>query len=490
MNTHGVLQGALDERFVIEHSVGEGASGIVYKAIDLVDQQAVALKLFHHRDENEELLALDERPSLALAQSEYQVLRHINHPGVVGAVDVGWLDDGHSAFLATKWIEGLELHRHHQVTPLSTREIIGLALLLCRALSAIHDCGVVHQDIKPANILLRVRTPGGDILPQLVVEPVIIDFGIAALSRRNRPRGTPAYMSPEQARGSENLDHRSDLYSLGATLFELLVGRPPHQGANPLATLARLATTPAPRVSSFRADISQRVDELIDRLLQTDPARRPSTALHVVELLHKCLDETPESNRPTEVSGRLGVGATRLVTTVVAMNLSAATMKSAQDEVSARGAEVVQLGDRALVAHLGVEHATGAEANAALNLAQLLAATGASVGIASGRARLGEAYGGGVRPVGEVVDRAANLAREATMGQILSDATTTELGRGAFEFKMRTDGSAIVGDRLDGFSQQRGGAPFVGRDAELAQVLSAYERAETDHHPMIVSLSG
>ncbi len=490
MNTRGVLQGALDERFVIEHSVGEGASGIVYKATNLRDHQAVALKLFHHRDENEEQLVLEERPSLALAQSEFQVLGYINHPGVVSAVDVGWLHDGHSAYLATEWIEGLELHRHHQVTPFSIREIMGLGVLLCRALSAVHDCGVVHQDIKPANILMQARTPDSDILPQLVVEPVLIDFGIAALGPRNRPRGTPAYMSPEQARGGDTLDHRSDLYSLGATLFELLVGRPPHQGANPLATLARLATTPAPRVSSFRADVSSRVDDLIDQLLQTDPSRRPATAMEAEALFCKCLHETPESNRPAEVSSRLGVGATRLVTTVVAMNLSEAAMKAARDEVSGRGAEAVQLGDRAVVAHLGVEHATGGEANAALNLGQILAASGASVGIASGRARLGEAYGGGVRPVGEVVDRAANLAREATIGQILSDATTTELGRGAFEFKMRTDGSAIVGDRLDGFALQRGGAPFVGRDAELAQVLSAYERAETDHHPMIVSLSG
>jgi serine/threonine protein kinase len=260
VDTRGVLQGALDERFVIEHSVGEGASGIVYKAINLRDHQVVALKLFHHRDENEEQLVLEERPSLALAQSEFHVLRHVGHPGVLSAIDVGWLNDGHSAFLATEWIDGLELHRHHQVTPFSTREIMGLGVLLCRALSAIHQRGVIHQDIKPANILMRMRTPGKDILPELVVEPVIIDFGIAALGRRNRPRGTPAYMSPEQARGSDALDHRSDLYSLGATLFELLVGRPPHQGANPLATLARLATTPAPRVSSFRADVSMRID--------------------------------------------------------------------------------------------------------------------------------------------------------------------------------------------------------------------------------------
>src|SRR5690606_13227324 len=110
------------------------------------------------------------------------------------------------------------------------------------------------------------------------VEPVLIDFGIATTSTGFQIAGTPAYMSPEQASGEQEVDHRSDLYSLGATMFELLVGRPPHQGASPLATLARLATTPAPRVSSFRSNIPARLDDTIDALLQTDPAARPANA--------------------------------------------------------------------------------------------------------------------------------------------------------------------------------------------------------------------
>lgn len=490
MEEYRLFEGPLDGRFVAEHVVGEGGAGVVYRALDLVEQQSVAFKVFRPREENEQLMPPELRPSLNHALAEAKLLSKIDHPGVIKVADSGWLNDVGQAYLAMEWIDGYELHRHHEVTPLSAKEIIGLGVLICRALAAIHGQGVVHQDVKPANILLRSRSHEVDILPELVVEPVLIDFGVASQGGVQRAGGTPAYMSPEQAKGNGGVDHRSDLYSLGATLFELFVGRPPHQGASPLATLARLATTPAPRISSFRADISSRVDDAIDHLLQTDPMRRPENALSAELMLLRCLDETAESFPPIEASSRLGGAATRLVTTVVAMDLSPDALAQALTEVDDLGTDAVKLGENAIVAHLGVNKATGGEAAAALNLGRVLAEAGARVGIASGRARLGGTWGGGVRPVGDVVDRAATLAREATLGAILSDATTTELGRGRFEFKMRGDGSAIVGGRLDGFHEQRGGAPFVGRDAELAQVLGAYEHAETEHHPMIVSLSG
>ncbi len=490
VDDRGLFDGPLDGRFLIEHVVGTGAAGTVYRSFDLTEQQVVALKLFHSIEDNEPLLPPKDRPSLNLATAEAQLLTTIDHPGVIKVLGSGWIESQNQAYLAMEWVDGYELHRHHQVSPLDSRQVVALGVLLCRALSAIHDQGIIHRDIKPSNILLRTRSHEADILPQLIVEPVIIDFGVASRGSSQRVGGTPAYMSPEQAKRSEDLDYRTDLYSLGATLFELLVGRPPHQGASPLATLARLATTPAPRVSSFRADVSSRVDQVIDQLLQTDPSRRPASARAAEAILLSCLDESVDSFPPAEFSSRLGSGATRLVTTVVAMDLPPEAMSRAIEEVSARGTEAVKLGDDAIVAHLGVEHATGGEAVAALSLGQSLAQSSASVGIGSGRARLGETMGGRVRPVGDVVDRAATLAREAPAGSVLSDATTTELGRGQFEFKMRVDGSAIVGLRIDGKSEQRGGAPFVGRDAELAQVLGAYERAEAEHHPMIVSLSG
>src|SRR5690606_14175216 len=316
------------------------------------------------------------------------------------------------AYLVMEWIDGRELNRHHESTPLSTREVIGVGILIARALKKLGQLGIFHRDLKPGNILLRRRPPRDALLPELEVEPVIIDFGIATKKPGAQITGTPAYMSPEQARGETEIDHRSDLYSLGATMFELLVGRPPHQGASPLATLARLATTPAPRASSFRANIPPRLDDTIDALLQTDPSNRPSSASGVEEMLTRCLEDNSADEFPEdENSSRLGTGTSRLVTTIVAMGLGVDARKSALVELGRLGAEAVPLGSDAVVAHLGVTKATGGEARAALEFSRSRSLRGAAVGIASGRARLQGSEGGRVRPVGEVVDRAATLAR-------------------------------------------------------------------------------
>jgi len=483
------FEAPIDGRFVVEHPVGEGATGVVFRAFDLEKKRAVALKIFHR-----ETLAPDERAENDnnLAESEAELLATISHPGVIEVVDSGYLVDLRREYLALEWLDGHELSRHHNAAPFGAREVIALGVLLCRALSAVHASNIVHQDIKPGNIMLRRRPPVDDLLPELEVEPVLIDFGLAAQSPQSGIAGTPAYMSPEQAQGETAVDWRSDLYSLGATLFELLVGRPPHQGASPLATLARLATTSAPRVSSFRTDLPRQLDDVVDALLQTEPAHRPQTAREAEELLLECLsDEVPESFPSAEASSRLGTGTTRLVTTIVGMKLN---QPGAQDEalerLRSRGAQAVPLGKDAVVGHFGVQKVTGGEARAGIQLGLGLAKKGASVGIASGRARLQGQSHARVRPVGDVVDRAATLAREATSEQVISDATTSELGRGRFEFRMRGDGSAIIGEALRTSGDRSGGAPFVGRDAELAQILGAYERACEDRHSIVVSVTG
>src|SRR5690606_21879371 len=158
-------------------------------------------------------------------------------------------------FRAMEWLDGQDLATHQRNAPLSIREATAMGILVARALACAHDAGLIHRDVKPANILLRRRGAGGDLVPELEFEPVLIDFGVATRRGHTEFAGTPAYMSPEQARSDENVDHRSDLYSLGATLFELIVGRPPHQGASAIATLARLATTPAARMSAYKSGL-------------------------------------------------------------------------------------------------------------------------------------------------------------------------------------------------------------------------------------------
>ncbi|RYE93255.1 MAG: serine/threonine-protein kinase PknK, partial [Myxococcales bacterium] len=163
-----------------------------------------------------------------------------------------------------------------------------------------------------------------------------------------------------------------------------------------------------------------------------------------------------------------------------------AAREVAMEALRAREADAVPLGKDGLVAHLGAREALGDEAGRALDLALELAGRGARVGVATGRTRVRLS-----RPVGELVDRAAAFAREAQPGQVMADATTTELTRGRFELQHRGGGSALVkGPLLARRTETSGGAPFVGREAELAQMLASYERCTDDHTPVVVSCSG
>ncbi len=336
----------------------------------------------------------------------------------------------------------------------------------------------------------------------LEVMPKLVDFGVATsddirVTRTGDVVGTPAYMAPEQARGDAPIDARCDIYSLGATLFELIADRPPHVGPTLIATLARLVTTSPPRLRELKRNVPPMLDNLVHRMLSSDPMDRPGSAQEVAETLRMLLRQSPtanvlESMEPV-VSNRLGSSASRLVTSIVAIGFASGSARDlAIQMLRESDADAVPLGHDSIVAHLGARFAVGTEASVALDLGRRLAKSGARVGVASGRARVNlSAPSGDVQPIGEVMDRASALARDATLGTLLADATTSELGRGRHEFRSRDDGSAIVGDALRGLRGDRmGGAPFVGRDAELAQVSSAFERTTGDQTPIVVSITG
>lgn len=482
----------LGGRFVIEREVGRGGVGIVYRAHDLVTDQPVALKVIN----SEAGVAPEEEERL---MREGEVLANLDHPGIVKTVAFGVLEDTGLPFVAMEWLDGEDLASFTRKNPVSIAEAMTLALRVGQALQAAHDAGIIHRDIKPGNIFLCRK---GDAPATLFdLEPKLVDFGVAArgdirLTRTGDVVGTPAYMAPEQARGDAPVDARSDIYSLGATLFELIAGRPPHVGPTVIATLARLVTTPPPRLCELRRDVPPVVDALVHRMLETDPARRPASIAEVLESLD---DSLRSLNRASWVdveparSSRLGSSASRLITSIVAIRFeSGSARERALESLRQRGADAVPLGQDAIVAHLGARRAVGNEAAIALELARRLARAGAHVGIASGRAWVNLlGTGGAVQPVGEVVDRASALARDAEGGVVLADTTTSELGRGRYEFRARDDGSAVVGEPMRAPRGERaGGAPFVGRDAELAQVLSAFDRSRSDQTPILVSITG
>jgi eukaryotic-like serine/threonine-protein kinase len=484
------LASLLAGRFIIEREVGRGGVGIVYRAKDEVTGEPVALKVIA-------LPGVDAGEE-ARFRREGRVLAGLRHPGIVQVVAFGQLDDG-QPYIAMEWLEGEDIVQRQRRSRLPLIACVFAAADIADALAAAHAAGIVHRDVKPSNVFLvgSSAASGDDFRVKLV------DFGVAAaedakLTRTGAIVGTPAYMAPEQARGDGEVDGRADLYALGATLFEMITGRPPHVGPTPIAILARLVTTHAPRLSEVFINAPQRLDEIMARLLATAPADRPASATEVARELREIALELQGDGAggmtrgfaaaeiPTGGSTTDKSGGTRLVTTIVATRVPKGAVRARLlTHLRARGADATELGGDAIVCHLGVRKTVGDEAMTALDLGLRVARINATVGVATGRTRIDR-----TRPTGDVVDRAAALARDASRGQVLADTTTTELTRGRYEMQLRGDGSAIVGTALRGKKDIAGGVPFVGREAELAQIVAGFERCVDDRTPILVTITG
>ncbi|MBX3208478.1 MAG: protein kinase [Labilithrix sp.] len=505
--TAAAFQGLLAGRFVIEREVGRGGVGIVYRARDEVSGAPVALKVIA-------IPGVDAGEEARFGR-EGRVLAGLSHPGIVRVVAFGQLDEGHP-YVAMEWLEGEDIAQRQKRAPLTLGRAVEIAAQVADSLAYAHGVGIIHRDIKPSNVILVPRPASGG--PAEDERPVgsgphhdwpldakLVDFGVASaedarLTRTGAIIGTPAYMAPEQARGDAEVDARADIYGLGATLFEIIAGRPPHMGPTPIAILARLVTTPAPRLGEVFSDAPVSLDDLLCEMLATHPEERPARASDVALRLRSIaveLERTPMATRAQSpdlaplsmgslVLSTSKPGGSRLVTSILATHVPKGPPRGRLiAHLRARGAEATELGGDAIVAHLGVKKALGDEAARALDLGLRLAKMGARVGVATGRTRIDR-----TRPTGEVVDRAAALARDAQKSQVLADTTTSELARGRFEMQVRPDGTSVVGPKVTAKKEIAGGSPFVGREADLSQVVTAFERCQEDETPIIVTLTG
>jgi serine/threonine-protein kinase len=210
-------------QYRIVRRMGSGATGVIYEAVRVADNLPVALKLLR-------AVAAHEAVASDRLRREAEALGLSWHPNVVEVIDHGILPDG-TAYLAMELLRGETLAarlRGRHCLPIA--EVLPMALEVCNALAAVHAAGVVHRDIKPSNIYLAVDHGAVGATEHAK----ILDFGIARveweetrITQTGGPLGTPGYMSPEQERGSADVDGRSDIFSLGAVLFECLVGEPP-----------------------------------------------------------------------------------------------------------------------------------------------------------------------------------------------------------------------------------------------------------------------
>jgi serine/threonine-protein kinase len=275
------LQAALAGRYTIERELGRGGMATVYLAQDLKHHRQVAIKVL--------------KPELAAALGPERFLREIeiaaglNHPHILPLHDSGEADG--FLYYVMPFVEGESLRSWlDREKQLPLEDALEIAREVADALSYAHGHAVVHRDIKPENILLEAS------------HAVVSDFGIARaitaaggekLTPTGVTVGTSAYMSPEQAAGSTHLDGRSDLYSLGCVLYEMLAGEPPFTGPTAESIIHQHLAAPPPRVTAMRSAVPPSVERAIERALAKAPADRFATTWQFAEALGVSVAPTP-----------------------------------------------------------------------------------------------------------------------------------------------------------------------------------------------------
>src|SRR5438309_816747 len=300
------LQAALADRYTIERELGRGGMATVYLAQDRKHHRQVAIKVL--------------KPELAAALGPERFLREIdtaarlNHPHILPLHDSGEAEG--FLFYVMPYVEGESLRdRLSREKQLPLGNALQIAREVADALSYAHSHDVVHRDIKPENILLEAG------------HAVVSDFGIARaitaaaggnLTETGIALGTPGYMSPEQGAASARVDERSDIYSLGCVLYEMLAGEPPFTGPSAESIVRQHLAAPPPRVSAMRAAVPPAIEQAIVRALAKTPADRFATAAEFVEALAAPSQRVRVTGRRTS---RLAAGAGLAATLLAAAGL-------------------------------------------------------------------------------------------------------------------------------------------------------------------------
>ncbi len=274
-------------RYEILGKLGEGGMGVLFRARDTRLGRTVALKVLRA-----EAVADPERRRRFL--QEAKAVSALSHPGIVTLFDVGE-DPAQGTFISMECLEGESLRERLARGRLAVPEALRIATEMARALAAAHAAGIVHRDVKPANVML---TDSGAVK--------VLDFGLAKLfhvdgaphdtdavtvtaraqTAQGIVMGTPAYMSPEQAQGRV-VDARSDVFSLGAVLYEMLAGRRPFEGENEISLLSAILRDTPVSLHTLRDDLDPKIETLVLRCLEKDPGTRYPTAQALVEDLEK-----------------------------------------------------------------------------------------------------------------------------------------------------------------------------------------------------------
>jgi eukaryotic-like serine/threonine-protein kinase len=266
-------------RYELEALLGRGSSGGVWRARDIATRRVVAVKII-------ELAAIDDPAGVAETVARFcreaTILARLRHPNVVSAEDAARV--GNELFMVMELADGMSLASRLQQRAdngwgrFPVRDALRIAGQACAGLAAAHAHGVVHRDVKPSNLMVSAR-----------LDVKVIDFGIARLLAGNErltlpstALGTVAYMSPEQAEGRVDIDGRSDLYSLGCVLYELLAGHPPFTADDPRTLMLMQVTADPDPLESLCPGLPPALGQLAGALLMKDRAARPRDAARVL----------------------------------------------------------------------------------------------------------------------------------------------------------------------------------------------------------------
>ena len=317
----GALVGERIGHYRIESLIGVGGMGEVYLGWDEELGRKAALKLLP------EHLMLDET-QLSRFKTEARSASALNHPNILTVYEIG--AEGDRQFIATEFIEGVTLRASLAGGRKNLPAALDIAVQVASALAAAHEAGVVHRDIKPENIMLR---PDGYVK--------VLDFGIAKLSEQRpesvfherataalqtRPGlvlGTGRYMSPEQARG-QKVDARSDIWSLGVVLYEMVGGIPPFLGETPSDCIASILTTEPPPLSGVLGDVPSKLETILEKALRKNSHERYQTIKEMLADLRELKGELE-----AESSSRAESGKTKLLRWAVLLTLAAAIVVAA-----------------------------------------------------------------------------------------------------------------------------------------------------------------
>ena len=289
-------------KFCVERVIATGGVGVVVAARHLQLGETVALKF---------LLPQADRDATDIARfvREAQSAVKLKNEHVARVLDVGSLEDG-SPFMVMEYLDGQDLDNvlRHQ-GPLSIPDAVGYLMQACEAIAEAHHIGIVHRDLKPSNFFLTTRTDGTPLIK-------VLDFGIAkaraeleqdvSLTKTRTVLGSPVYMSPEQIRSARSVDQRSDIWSLGVTLYEMLTDQLPFDGDSITGVAAAVSTDPIAPIRSIRPEIPIGLSLVVERCLEKKPSDRYQT---VADFAEDLVPYGPESARYslTRIRGALGM---------------------------------------------------------------------------------------------------------------------------------------------------------------------------------------